>query len=76
LRQPDVFDKFNPNDFQEALQQVNASATSRAQQIRKWCLLPADVSVKGGEIGGESQKRLRLCVLRTTYKILSIEKCH
>nr|CAB3219807.1 long-chain-fatty-acid--CoA ligase 1 [Phallusia mammillata] len=38
-------------EIEKRLIQVNSRATSRAQLIRKWVLLPDDFSVKGGEIG-------------------------
>jgi long-chain-fatty-acid--CoA ligase ACSBG len=37
--------------IQAAIDRVNKSATSRAQCIQKWCILPRDFSVFGGELG-------------------------
>ena len=37
--------------IQEGIGHVNAEATSKAQKVQKWCLLPVDFSMPGGELG-------------------------
>ncbi|XP_063053819.1 long-chain-fatty-acid--CoA ligase ACSBG1 [Engraulis encrasicolus] len=37
--------------IQEAIGRVNARATSNAQRIQKWTILPRDFSITGGELG-------------------------
>ena len=37
--------------IQRGIDRYNARATSNAQRIQKWTILPADFSIPGGEIG-------------------------
>lgn len=37
--------------IQEGMDRVNSRATSNAQRIQKWAVLPGDFSVSGGELG-------------------------
>ncbi|XP_062402556.1 long-chain-fatty-acid--CoA ligase ACSBG1 [Sardina pilchardus] len=37
--------------IQEAINKVNSRATSNAQRIQKWTILPRDFSISGGELG-------------------------
>lgn len=37
--------------IQEGIDRTNKRATSRAQNIQKWSILPRDFSVGGGELG-------------------------
>ncbi|XP_077087850.1 long-chain-fatty-acid--CoA ligase ACSBG2-like [Siphateles boraxobius] len=37
--------------IQEGVDRVNAKATSNAQRVQKWTLLPQDFSISGGELG-------------------------
>jgi long-chain-fatty-acid--CoA ligase ACSBG len=37
--------------IQRAIDEVNKSATSRAQRIQKWAIIPQDFSISGGELG-------------------------
>ena len=39
--------------IQAGIDDANARAASRAQYIQKWCLLPRDFSLPGGELGEE-----------------------
>merc|ERR1712157_94969 len=36
--------------FDKGMEEANKKATSRAQQIQKWTLIPMDFSEKGGEL--------------------------
>ena len=37
--------------IQKGVDDANTNAVSRAAQIKKWTILPYEISVKGGEIG-------------------------
>ena len=37
--------------IQDGINNVNGEATSNAQKVQKWCLLPVDFSLPGGELG-------------------------
>ena len=37
--------------IQDGVDRANAHATSNAQRVQKWLLLPTDFSVPGGELG-------------------------
>ena len=37
--------------IQRGIDKVNSRATSNAQKIQKWSLLPKDFSIPGGELG-------------------------
>lgn len=49
-------DKAVYQSIQEAIGRVNSSATSNAQRIQKWIILPRDFSITGGELGKVSLK--------------------
>lgn len=42
--------------IQAAIDTVNSRATSNAQRIQKWTILPRDFSISGGELGKASHK--------------------
>jgi len=44
-------DKLVMEGIQRGIDRYNARATSNAQRIQKWTILPADFSIPGGEIG-------------------------
>ena len=44
-------DKIVMDGIQRGIDKYNARATSNAQRIQKWTILPADFSIPGGEIG-------------------------
>ena len=37
--------------IQKGIDNANAKATSRAAQIKKWTILPNELSIQGGELG-------------------------
>ena len=39
------------NAIQKGIDDANTKAASRAAQIKKWSILPNDISIKGGELG-------------------------
>jgi long-chain-fatty-acid--CoA ligase ACSBG len=52
--------------IQTAINHVNKSSTSRAQNIQKWCVLPRDFSVAGGELG--PTLKLKRSVVENLYR--------
>ncbi|MCI4392639.1 hypothetical protein PGIGA_G00148130 [Pangasianodon gigas] len=52
--------------IQEGVDRVNAKATSNAQKVQKWTLLPQDFSVSGGELG--PTMKLKRPVVSKMYK--------
>ncbi|KAL2093224.1 hypothetical protein ACEWY4_010536 [Coilia grayii] len=44
-------DKSVYQSIQEAIGRVNSRATSNAQRVQKWTILPRDFSISGGELG-------------------------
>ena len=37
--------------IQEGVSRVNSGAISNAQRVQKWCIIPTDFSLPGGELG-------------------------
>ncbi|XP_036454558.1 long-chain-fatty-acid--CoA ligase ACSBG2-like [Colossoma macropomum] len=52
--------------IQEGVDKVNAKATSNAQRVQKWILLPQDFSISGGELG--PTMKLKRPVVTKMYK--------
>lgn len=52
--------------IQSAIDRVNKVSTSRAQCIQKWCILPRDFSVGGGELG--PTLKLKRSVVEQMYR--------
>jgi long-chain-fatty-acid--CoA ligase ACSBG len=42
------------NAIQDGIDDVNRKATSNAQRIQKWMILPNDFSLAGGELGSQN----------------------
>ncbi|XP_072289099.1 long-chain-fatty-acid--CoA ligase ACSBG2-like [Eucyclogobius newberryi] len=55
--------------IQEALERVNAKATSRAQTVQKWVILEQDFSISGGELGPTMKLRRPIVVKMYQEKI-------
>jgi len=47
----DLKDEAVLKGIQAGIDRVNKRATSRAQNIQKWCIIPRDFSIPGGELG-------------------------
>lgn len=52
-----------------AIERANANAISRMQQVKKWGLLPTDLSILGGELG-PTLKLVRPAVTQTYAKLI------
>ena len=46
--------------LQAGLERVNSRATSRAQTVRKWSLLPEEFTIAGGEFGEFTGRHFRI----------------
>ncbi len=56
-------DKLVMEGIQRGIDRYNARATSNAQRIQKWTILPADFSIPGGEIGPTMKVRIFVVVV-------------
>ena len=59
--------------IERGIETVNKQATSNAQTLRKWALLPVDFSVAGNELGPTMKLKRR--VVNKLYKVSSSREC-
>jgi long-chain-fatty-acid--CoA ligase ACSBG len=58
--------------IQSGIDRTNARATSQAQKIQKWVVLPTDFSIPGGELGKFDHMRLSEIKMKNWFLSISI----
>ncbi len=55
--------------IQEGINRANAKAVSNAQKIQKWCVLPQDFSMPGGELGPTLKMKRHVVIEKNSQTI-------